>query len=269
VLTAAAVGWAGTGRLPAADVAADLRPETVDAFDRYVKDVQAEVNDRVAGKKAFLWTDESADRLRRVRGGEVVTARPAGRGPIDVPDGLIHDWVGAVFIAGVTVDQTIAFVQDYNRQAEFYGPEVVESRINSREGNHFTLFIRLKKKKFLSTVVLDTVHDATFFPLDRTRWYSRSRTTSVAEVKDPGTPRERLLPPGTGRGYMWALDSHWRFAERDGGVYVECRAVSLSRAIPTGLGLLIGLLVNDLPKDSLENTLTSTRDGVLKTIRRR
>jgi hypothetical protein len=64
---------------------------------------------------------------------------------------------------------------------------------------------------------------------------------------------------------MWRLNSYWRFVERDGGVYIECQAVSLSRGIPVKwlLGWLIGPIVNDLPKESLLNTLTATRAGVL------
>jgi hypothetical protein len=144
----------------------------------------------------------------------------------------VHDWIGAVFIKGATLSQAIAFVQDYDHHKEFYGPEVVDARIISRDGEHFVLYMRLMKRKMMVTVVLNTEHDAQFFPLDKTRWHSRSRTTKVAQVENPGTPQERVLPAGTGGGYMWALNSYWRFVERDGGVYVECQAVSLSRGIP-------------------------------------
>jgi hypothetical protein len=65
---------------------------------------------------------------------------------------------------------------------------------------------------------------------------------------------------------MWALNSYWRFLERDGGVYVECQAVSLSRDIPWPLRLLpfVPGIIGDLPKESLEGTLTATRDALLK-----
>lgn len=253
---------------PGPDVVADLRAETMEALQRHVRTVEARIEERVSGRRSFLWLSESPARQARVRNGQIVTERVGRDGPVDVPDGLIHDFIGAAFIPGVTLEQTIAFVQDYDRHENYYGPEVMDSKIVSREGNHFTLFMRLKKKKVI-TVVLDTHHDATFFPLDRTSWHSRSATTSVAEVEDPGTPRERVLPAGTGHGFMWTLNSYWRFLERDNGVYIECQAVSLSRGIPWGLGWLIGPIVNDLPKESLENTLRATRDGVLAPARRR
>ena len=265
---AAASGWLGVAAAPRNEVVADLSPHTMEAFQRYVRGVEARIDERVNGTRSFLWVDESAARRSRVREGEVVTERTEGRSPVEVPGGLVHDFLGAISIPGVTLDQTITFVQDYDRHEDFYGPEVIDSRIESREGNHFTLFMRLKKKKFTVTAVLDTWHDATFFPLDRVRWHSRSRTTSISEVENAGTPRERDLPTGTGRGFMWTLNSYWRFLERDGGVYAECQAVSLSRGIPWGLGLIIGPIVNNLPKESLSHTLTATRTGILATVRR-
>ncbi len=245
----------------------DLRPETTAAFQAYVQKVEAQIDERVSGKKNFLWLDDSPARRARVQGGEAVIERMAGTKPVGVPDGLIHDFIGAVFIKGATLAQTIAFVQDYNRHKDFYGPEVVDSRIESRDGEHFVIYMRLKKHKVI-TVVLDTWHDARFFQLDTTRWYSQSRTTKVVDVDNPGTSEERTRPAGTGGGFMWNLNSYWRFAERDGGVYVECQAVSLSRSIPMWAKVVtlggISPIVNDLPRESLANTLTATRNGVAK-----
>jgi hypothetical protein len=78
-------------------------------------------------------------------------------------------------------------------------------------------------------------------------------------VENPGRPDEREKPPGTGEGFLWRLNSYWRFAERDGGVWVECQAVSLTRDIPTGFGWIVDPIIRNLPKESLENTLRSTR----------
>jgi hypothetical protein len=40
---------------------------------------------------------------------------------------------------------------------------------------------------------------------------------------------------------------------------VECQAVSLTRDIPTGFGWIVDPIIRNLPKESLENTLKSTR----------
>jgi hypothetical protein len=171
--------------------------------------------------------------------------------------------VGSVFIPGATVDQALALVQDYNRHKDVYKPEVVESRVVSREGQHFRIFLRLLKKKVI-TVQLNTEHDVQYSQLAPKRWRSISRTTRIAEVDNPGKPGEREKPPGTGEGFLWRLNSYWRFEERDGGTFVECQAISLTRDVPTGLGWIIEPIIRNLPKESLENTLRATRSTLTK-----
>jgi len=74
-----------------------------------------------------------------------------------------------------------------------------------------------------------------------------------------GYPQERVRPPDTGYGFLWRLYSYWRLQEREDGVYVECRAVSLTRDVPFGLGWVIEPIIQKLPKESLINTLEATR----------
>jgi hypothetical protein len=58
---------------------------------------------------------------------------------------------------------------------------------------------------------------------------------------------------------MWRLNTYWRFLERDGGTYIQCESLTLSRDIPFGLGWVIGPFVMSVPKDSLTFTLDRTR----------
>jgi hypothetical protein len=81
-------------------------------------------------------------------------------------------------------------------------------------------------------------------------------------VINRGEPGERELPPGNDHGFLWRLYSYWRFEERDGGVYVECQAISLTRSVPTGFGWLIEPIIRQLPRESLANTLRATRAAV-------
>jgi hypothetical protein len=78
-------------------------------------------------------------------------------------------------------------------------------------------------------------------------------------VENAGTANERVLPADTGYGFLWRLYSYWRIQERDSGVYVECRAISLTRDVPFGLGWVIEPIIQKLPKESLINTLEATR----------
>jgi len=63
---------------------------------------------------------------------------------------------------------------------------------------------------------------------------------------------------------LWRLNTYWRFEEKDGGVYVQCEALSLTRDIPYGLGWLIKPLVTKIPKQSLSRALGRTREVVLE-----
>jgi hypothetical protein len=238
--------------------AAELRQETLTAFENYMRTVESRVEDRAAGRKPFLWLEESAERRNKVRAGEMVIQQRTGP---QIPDGLIHDWTGAVFIPGVTLDQVLRLVRDYDRHKNIYKPEVVDSRILHHEGDAYRVYLRLLKKKVI-TVVLNTEHDVRYYRPSAQRAHSRSYSTRVAEVQNAGTPQEREVTPGSGQGFLWRLNSFWRFEERDGGVYVECEAVSLSRDVPTGLGWLIEPIVRNLPRESLEQTLRSTRSAL-------
>ena len=238
--------------------AAELKPRTVIAFDRYIQQTEQHLE----GRAQFLWTDESPDRAQRVRRGDVVVEPAGPRAVTEVPDGLVHDWAGCVFLPGVTIEKTLAVIQDYDHM-EAYRPEVISSRLLAHNGNDFRFSMRLLKKKVI-TVVLDTDHEVHYVPVGPGKWRSVSRTTKIAQVEHAGKPDEHALPPGTGEGFLWKLTSFWRFQERDGGVWVECEAISLTRDIPTGLAWLIKPIIRDLPKESLENTLLHLRESVGK-----
>lgn len=249
--------------LALAATAAELKPETLEAFNRYIRATEAQIAERVSGKRSFLWADESRPRLEQARRGQAVVQPWNGKGAIHVPDGLIHDWIGTVFIPGATLEATLALVRDYDNHYKTYSPEVIGSKVLEHDHDHYRVYLRLLKKKVL-TVVLATEHDVQYYPLDRTRLYSRSYSTRIAQVEDPGKPNERELPVGRDSGYLWRLYSYWRFEARDGGVYMECQAVSLTRDIPAGLGWLIEPIIRDLPRESLERTLEGTRRALAR-----
>lgn len=237
----------------------ELKPRTAEAFDKYMQTAQARF-DASLRPDTFLWVDASPERKRAVSAGRILAEPTNQSGDIEIPDGLIHDWTGAVFVPGATLEQTIRMVEDYPNHKNIYRPEVTDSRLLSRHGDDFHIFLRLVKKQIL-TVVLNTEHDVHYARLDRTRSYSKSFTTRIAEVEDPG-PGERERPPGHDHGFLWRLDSFWKFEERDGGVYLECRAISLSRDVPSGLGWLINPIIRNLPRESLSNTLRETRQAL-------
>ena len=239
-----------------------LQPRTAAAFDDYMRAAD-ERFERQVKTGPFLWVEESPGRREQVLKGKVLAEARGGRGDRDVPDGLIHDWIGAAFVPGTTLAKTLAFMEDYDHHVEVYKPELLRSRLVSREDHTFHIDQRLVKKQIL-TVVLDAEHEVHYIKVDDDRWYSRSHATRISEVQNPGEKDERRLPPGNDHGFLWRLDTYWRFAGRDGGVYIECEAISLTRDVPTGLGWIINPIIRSLPKDSMVNTLTKTKAALAR-----
>jgi hypothetical protein len=162
------------------------------------------------------------------------------------------------------LEKTLRLVQDYDHQAEVYAPQVVRAKLISHTGDDFHIFLRLRQKKVI-TVTLDTEHDAHYDRIDATRTASTSVSTRVQQVENAGEPGERDLPEGRDDGFLWRINSYWRFVERDGGVYVQSESISLTRSIPTGLGWLVGPFVESIPRELLRATLENTRKGLART----
>ncbi len=104
-----------------------------------------------------------------------------------------------------------------------------------------------------------TTNEAQFFKAGSDRAYSRIRSTRVTEIADAGTPQERAKPAGEENGFMWRLNTYWRFLDRDGGTYIQCESLTLSRDVPFALAWIIRPFVTQLPKESLTFTLEKAR----------
>ncbi|HET9307143.1 MAG TPA: hypothetical protein VFO46_14055 [Candidatus Sulfotelmatobacter sp.] len=238
-----------------------LNPQTLGAFDAYIRNAETEMEQTLHGGAPFLWSQQPPKRAQDVRRGKVVAQFWSGRGPLKVASGLIHDWIAAAFVPDSTIQEVFAVIQDYGNHKNIYKPEVVGSKLIRREDNDFTIYLRLVKKKII-TVVLDTEHEVHYRPVDGTRWVCRSYTTRIAEVENAGSDDEQISPPDTGHGFLWRLYSYWRFEERDAGVVIECRTISLTRDVPFGLGWAIEPIIQKLPRESLINTLELTRTAL-------
>jgi len=253
---------------------AELKQKTADAFNRYVAVTEQRMANELKTGNGFLYPDHPAgnrpgemrDAYQRLKHGEILVARQEttldGK-QVDVPDGMVHHWVGIVFIPGANLEQVVAVARDYDRRAEMYKPEVIASRTIFHQGDEYRIFLRLYENRF-TTVVFNTDYNIHWGRLGDSRAYSDSLSTRVAEVKDPDHPEGPEEPVGQGHGYLWRLNTYWRFEEKDGGVYVQCEALSLTRDIPYGLGWLIKPLVTKIPKQSLDRALGRTREAVLE-----
>ncbi|HVN77836.1 MAG TPA: hypothetical protein VMW38_02460 [Terriglobia bacterium] len=250
--------------LPAYSQTTKLSPEALKGFNEYVRMTEESLSKRWAGQKKFLRVYDNPRDLEQVRKGEVVVEQLTSNKSVHIKGGIVHDWVGAMFIPEIHVKTVLGILQDFNRHKEIY-PEVIDSRLTKQEGNTFWFYLKLKKKKIL-TVVLNTKHEARYYQAGTNRWYCRSYSLKIAEVSDAGSPEEHERPVGEDHGFLWRLYAYWHLDEVKEGVFVECRTLSLSRDVPYGLGWLIHPIINELPGESLKETLESTRKAALESL---
>lgn len=245
--------------------ASTLRPETIAGWDRYVASVERRrasehaVSTRETTRFLALDFDAEGARDRRavMNGETVVTQVPqatAGGKDIDVPDGLVHHWRGAVLVPGMTVSAVMASLERQPPPQE----DVLSARVLAREPGRMRVFLRLKRSKVV-TAVYDTEHIVVFTPYSATHAESRSTAVKIAEIEEAGMADERALPPGEDRGFLWRLNAYWRFEAVPGGVIAECESLSLSRGVPFGLHYVLGSIIEGTARESMVRTLAAVR----------
>jgi hypothetical protein len=268
--------------VPRVEAAEKLQQETRQAWETYEKFTENRIDTELNDKSRFLLLDfMSASDSRKARdvlkGGKVYVQKMVTlddkRKEIAVTGGLIHHWYGAILIPNVKVETLVRWIQDYNSTSKYF-KEVKESKlVPRRDGDSadtFRIYFRLTRTKVL-TMNYSTWHTVDYRHHGIGQSSSRSRTTKIAELSEAGTASEKELPEGDDSGFLWRLNSYWRFKQEGDGVIVECESISLSRGIPATVGFLNALtfgairrIIESLPRESLETTLTSIRDGVPK-----
>jgi hypothetical protein len=251
--------------------AAERSPEAAAAFQRYVGVTERRMEGEVSRSNGFLWIDtldqtRKAEVLRGLQAGGVIVERMRSRDggqQIEAPDALIHHWVGTVFVPRTSVKDAVALMQDYDRHSRFFAPAIAASKTLDRDGNRFRVALRFHVKKII-TVTLDSENEAEFFHPAPDRAHSRIRSTRVTEISDAGTPQERAKPAGEENGFMWNLNTYWRFVERDAGTYIQCESLTLSRDVPFALAWIVRPIVTQMPRESLNFTLAKARDALAK-----
>lgn len=247
--------------------AAELQKETAAAFDRYIDASEKRIHAELQNGP-FLFIDElpeprRADAYAQLRRGQILVQQVMGEEghPIEVPHGLLHDWMGVLFIPNATLERTLAVVEDYDNHQNIYKPEVRRSKLVSRNGDDFKVLLQLYKKS-LVTVAINADFDIHYERLGANRVASRAYSTRLVEVQNAGQADEHELSAEDAHGYLWRLDLYWRFEEKDQGVYVQIESIGLSRAVPAIIGWLVNPLLRSIPRGTLMNLLTATRVAV-------
>lgn len=251
--------------------ASGVRPEAGTAFERYVKLTEQRLDGEIAHGRNFLWIDGLSGNRRTemeqgLRDGGLIIERMETRDnekSIDVPDALIHHWLALVYVPGATLNSAVALMEDYDRHAQVFAPNIAASKVLDRKNERFRVALRFYVKKVIG-VTLDTENQAEFFRLPPDRAYSRIRSTKVTEIVNAGTPEEREKPQGQENGFMYRLNTYWRFFEHNGGTYIQCESLTLSRDVPFALSWIIKPFVSQVPKESLTFTLERAKAELLR-----
>jgi hypothetical protein len=239
-------------------LAAALSRTSLHSYSQYVHAQESRAASQLRAGKDFLYIDRKADLRAQLRQGQIFTERIANP---NVPSAYASHWLGAAFFPGATIAKIKQVDQDYDRYDVYYAPDILKSKLLSKDGERFHIYYRLKKKKVL-TAVFDTKHEVVYTPVSPTRLGIASRTTEVREVQDAGEPDEKILPAGEGSGFLYAMNSLWRMEEADGGVYIECEAITLARSIPFGIGAVAKPIIEGFAVESLQSTLEAKKRAV-------
>ena len=245
---------------------ATLKAKTAADFAKYVSVVEARRAHDITSNEPFLDIERQppaqlAKTIAALKRGEVIVTRGAARdassNEVSVSGGLINHWRGTVFVPQVRLDAMLKVLQE--PQSDKHKQEdVLSSRVVSRDGDTQKVFLRLRRTKFV-TVVYDTEYDVEYRRVGTDRAWSNSISTKVVEIENAGTPQERALPEGNDSGYMWRLNSYWRYKQLDDGVLVEIESLTLSRSLPMLVGPLIRPIVTSTARESMTRTLSSVR----------
>jgi putative flippase GtrA len=243
-----------------------LKAKTASDFAKYVAAVEARRTRDITDHEPFLDIErqspaELARTIARLKRGEVIVTRGVARddssNEVSIQGGLINHWRGTVFVPHVKLDAMLKVLQE--PQTDKHKQEdVLSSRVLSRDGDSQKVLLRLRRTKFV-TVVYDTEYDVTYKRVGSDRAWSNSISTKVVEIENAGTPRERALPEGDDSGFLWRLNTYWRYKQLDEGVLVEIESLTLSRSLPAFIGPLIRPIVTSTARESMTRTLASVR----------
>lgn len=256
----AAALLAGTA---AGAAAAELQPRTVAAWNRYVEATERRIAAELEDPGRFLaqdFRDDAAEARREVLAGRVridkLETRGADGGRIRIPKGAVHHWLGSALVPGVTLEEILRALIHEVEPRELQD-DVIESRVLTRPGeDRLEVFLKLRREQMV-TVHYNTEHAVAYVRHRPGAASSRSVATRIAELQDAGSADEREKPVGRDRGFLWRLNSYWRYRQVDEGVIVECESVSLSRGVPRLLRWMASPLINRAARDILSRTLES------------
>jgi putative flippase GtrA len=246
--------------------AAELHPESLESWKIYVEKTEGRIAAELSSGKGFLALDfqESQDAARerqsllsgQIPVRQLETQNDQGRS-ISVPDARIHHWRGSIFIPGATLDRVYSRLQD-PKEEDTRQEDVLASRILERAPGQHKMYLKLQRSNIV-TVIYNTEHLVRYQKNGEDRASSSSIATKIAEIERLGAGNEREKPIGHDRGFLWRMNSYWRYQQINGGVIVECESITLSRSIPFIFEPVARPIIKHIARESMQRTLQSMR----------
>jgi len=208
--------------MPADASAAELGAATVAAWTRHVAALELTLRDH-----------ESDPPL----------PEPEGR-TLPIPGGTIHEWRGSVRVHGVTVDQLVQALQIPGLPPP--AEDILEARVLRHDAEGLLVFLKLTRTAVI-TVTYDTEHRVAFARRSRGFATSRSASTSIREVGNSDS------------GFLWRLNSYWRYRQSGDDVIVDVLSVSLSREVPFIARAVAAPVIDRIGRESMRRTLQAVQ----------
>jgi hypothetical protein len=246
--------------------AAELHSESLESWKMYVEKTERRIAAELSSGKGFLALDfqKSQDIARdrqslfsgQIPVKQLETLNDQGQS-IPVSDARIHHWRGSIFIPGTTLDRVYSRLQN-PKEEDTRQEDVLESRILERGPGQHKMYLKLQRSSIV-TVVYNTEHLVRYQKNGEDRASSSSIATKIAEIERLDTEKEREKPIGRDRGFLWRMNSYWRYQQVHEGVIVECESITLSRSIPLLIEPVARPIIKHIARESMQRTLQSMR----------
>jgi hypothetical protein len=249
--------------------AAELHSKTLAAWSDYVNSVEKRINSEIASGEKFLSMDfvhpsKALQERQALLSGDILIEKVEADSDAvrEIPDGTIHHWRGFVFIPGISLDAMLFRVENPTAE-DMKQEDVKDSRVLEKAPGRLRLYLKLQRKKIV-TVVYNTEHLIRYAKCSDSKAWSSSVATRIREIEAVSGKSEREKPEGRDSGFLWKMNSYWRYQKVEGGVIVECESMTLSRSVPTLLAPIANPLIKSVARESMQRTLNSLRARMTK-----
>jgi putative flippase GtrA len=201
--------------------AADLQRETVIAWDRHVAGIEA---------------SRPPQPLQEV-------IEPVGR-TLSIAGGAIHEWRGSALVRRCTVSRLVNALMNPGTPPP--QPDVLESRVLERDGNALRVYLKVVRHAIV-TVTYDMEHSVRFDRASPGLATSQSIATRIVEAS------------GDDHGFLWRLNSYWRYTQVGESVQIDMLSLSLSRSVPPILVRIAMPIINRVARESMLQALEAVK----------